>query len=49
MTKFIVIAVLAAILYAGWHFYFYWERVKNEEEHEKKKAAAQLVVGVTFR
>jgi hypothetical protein len=43
MTKLIAAVIIIAVLYGGWEFFLYWERVKNEEESEKKQAAAQLV------
>lgn len=43
MTKVIVIVVVALLLYGGWHFFLYWERVKNEKENEQKAVAAAVV------
>lgn len=42
MTKIIAAVIIVAVLYGGWEFFLYWERVKNEEETEKKQAAATL-------
>ncbi len=45
MTKVIAIAIIVAVLYGGWEFFLYWERVKNEQETAKKQAAAEIVMG----
>jgi hypothetical protein len=45
MTKLITIAIIVALLYGGWHFFLYWERVKNEKETQEKAAAAAVVTG----
>jgi hypothetical protein len=42
MTKVIAAVIIIAVLYGGWEFFLYWERVKNEEESEKKAAATAL-------
>jgi len=44
MTKIIAAFILIAFLFAGWHLYFYWERVQHEEEAQRKDAAASAVV-----
>ena len=43
MTKVIVVVVVILLLYGGWHFFLYWERVKNERENEQKAVAAAVV------
>src|SRR6516164_9771090 len=40
MTKLIAAVIIVAVLYGGWEFFLYWEKVKNDEESEKKQAAA---------
>jgi len=44
MTKVIAIAVIVLLLYGGWNFFLYWERVKNEKEEEAQQVAAAVVV-----
>jgi len=44
MTKLITAFIVIAFLFAGWHLFFYWERVKNEEENQRKEAAGSAVV-----
>jgi hypothetical protein len=44
-TKLIAALIVVAILFGGWHLYFYWERVKNEEESVRKTAAAVEITG----
>ncbi len=34
-----------AVLYGGWEFFLYWERVKNEAETKQKQEAAAMVIG----
>ncbi len=45
MTKLITIAIVLALLYGGWQFFLYWDRVKNENETQEKAAAAAVVTG----
>ncbi len=45
MTKLITIAIVLALLYGGWQFFLYWDRVKNEKETQEKAAAAAVVTG----
>jgi hypothetical protein len=44
MTKVIAAVIVVALLYGGWEFFLYWERVKSEEEAARKQAAATVVV-----
>jgi hypothetical protein len=44
MTKWILAAIIVAVLWGGAQLFFYWEKVKNEEETEKKTAAAAVIV-----
>lgn len=48
MTKLIVVLIAAALLYAGWHLFFYWEKVRDEKESVRKEAAAAVVMGDTL-
>ncbi len=45
MTKLITIAIILVLLYGGWQFFLYWDRVKNEKETQEKAAAAAVVTG----
>ena len=45
MTKLITIAIVLVLLYGGWQFFLYWDRVKNEKETQEKAAAAAVVTG----
>jgi hypothetical protein len=45
MTKLIAVLVIVAVLYGGWEFFLYWERVKNEAETKQKQEAAAMVMG----
>ena len=45
MTKLIAALVILAVLYGGWEFFLYWEKVKNEEETKQKQDAAAAVMG----
>ncbi len=45
MTKLIAALIIVAVLYGGWQFFLYWEKVKNEEESQQKKDAAAMVIG----
>jgi hypothetical protein len=44
-TKLIAAAMIIAVLWGGWHLFFYWEKVKNDQESERKQEAAAAVVG----
>ncbi len=43
MTKLIAVLIVVVVLFSGWKFFLYWEKVKSEEEAEKKQAAASVV------
>jgi hypothetical protein len=43
MTKLIAALMLLAVLYGGWHLFFYWEKVKNEDETQKKQAVSSVI------
>jgi hypothetical protein len=43
MTKLIAIVVILLVLYGGWNFFLYWERVKNEKEDQQRAVAASAV------
>jgi hypothetical protein len=43
MTRLIAILIVVVVIFAGWKFFLYWEKVKNEEEAEQKQAAASVV------
>lgn len=43
MTKLIAIFVIVLLLFGGWQFFLYWERVKNEDESKKRQEAAAVV------
>ena len=45
MTKLIAALMIVAVLYGGWQFFLYWEKVKNEEETKQKQDVAALVMG----
>jgi hypothetical protein len=45
MTKLIAALIIIAVLYGGWEFFLYWEKVKNEDEDKRKKEAAAMVIG----
>ena len=49
MSKLIAALIIVAVLFGGWHLYFYWERVKNEEESVRQTAAAAEVTGDTLQ
>lgn len=42
MTKLIAVFVAVVVIYGGWHFFLYWERVKNDEAAKERAAAAEL-------
>jgi hypothetical protein len=37
--------MIIAVLYGGWQFFLYWERVKNAEEDKQKQDVAAKVIG----
>ncbi len=43
MTKLIAALIIAAVLFVGYQFFLYWDRVKNEEESARKEAAAKVI------
>jgi hypothetical protein len=45
MTKLIAAFIIIVALFLGWHFFLYWEKVRDEKEQQQKKAAASAVVG----
>jgi len=45
MTKLIAALIIVGVLYGGWQFFLYWEKVRNEEESQQKKDAAAMVIG----
>jgi hypothetical protein len=45
MTKVIAAFIIVVALYGGWHFFLYWERVRDEKEAKQKQAAAAVVSG----
>jgi len=44
MTRLIAILIVVVVVFAGWKFFLYWDKVKNEEETQKQQAAAAAVV-----
>jgi hypothetical protein len=40
MTKLIGILIVAVVVYGGWRFFLYWERVKEEKEAERQQVVA---------
>jgi hypothetical protein len=44
MTKAIVVLMVVAVLYCGWHLFLYWDKVKNEQEVARKQEAAAVVI-----
>jgi hypothetical protein len=49
MTKLISIFIVLVILFVGWHFFQYWEKVKAEQDTQVKKAEAAQVVPQQLR
>ena len=45
MTKLIAAFIIIVVLFAGWHFFLYWEKVRDEKESRHKAEAAAVVVG----
>ena len=44
MTKLIAVVIVVAVLFGGWEFFLYWERIKNEENAVKKQEASSVVI-----
>jgi hypothetical protein len=42
MTKLIWAFIIIVVIFCGWQFFQYWEKVENEERTRKKEAAAVL-------
>ena len=42
MTKLITVAIIAVVLYIGYHLFLYWERVRDEEDAQEAAAKAVL-------
>ena len=45
MTKVIAAFIIILVLYGGWHFFLYWEKVRDEKETKQKQEVAAAVVG----
>ena len=45
MTKLIAIVIVLLVLYGGWNFFLYWEKVENDKETAQKEAAAAVLHG----
>jgi hypothetical protein len=45
MTKLIAALIIVGVLYGGWQFFLYWEKVKNDEETKQKQDMAATVMG----
>ena len=45
MTKVIAAFIIIVVLYGGWHFFLYWEKVRDEKEAKQKQVAAAVVLG----
>ena len=45
MTKVIAVFIVILALFAGWHLFLYWEKVRDEKETKQKQEAAAVVVG----
>src|SRR6266496_3279310 len=48
MSKLIAALFVVAVLFGGWHLYFYWERVRDEKESVRKVEAAAEVTGASL-
>jgi hypothetical protein len=44
MTKLIAVVIVVAVLFGGWEFFLYWERIKNEENVVKKQETSSIVI-----
>ena len=45
ITKLIAALVVVAVLFGGWHLFFYWEKVRDEKESVRKVEAAGELTG----
>jgi hypothetical protein len=45
MTKLIGAVIVILLLFAGWHFFLYWEKVRDENEAKQKHEAAAVING----
>jgi hypothetical protein len=45
MTKLIAAFIIIVVIYGGWHFFLYWEKVRDEKEAKQKQAAAAVYLG----
>jgi hypothetical protein len=45
ITKLIAALFIVAVLFGGWHLFFYWEKVRDEKESVRKEAAAAEITG----
>ena len=43
MTRLIAVLIIIVVLFCGWKFFLYWEKVKNEEDQQKQQVAATVV------
>ena len=43
MTRLIAVLIVVVVLYGGWRFFLYWDKVKNEEETQKKQVATAVI------
>lgn len=53
MTKLIVIAIVALVLFGGCELFLYWDKVQNEKAEEQKQAGAplrgEMLAGMPFQ
>jgi hypothetical protein len=40
MTKLIAVAIIIVVLFCGWEYFLYWDRINTEKESAQKAAAA---------
>ena len=45
MTKLIGAFIIILVLFAGWHLFLYWEKVRDEKETRQKQEARAVVSG----
>jgi hypothetical protein len=45
MTKAIAALIIALLLYGGWHFFLYWEKIRDQEQLERKQSAQAATLG----
>jgi hypothetical protein len=45
MTKLIAVFIVIVAVFAGWEFFTYWEKVRDEKEAKQKQQAAAVVTG----